>query len=239
MHLLAPALRRWDVASAARADRFVAISSHVRERIARIYGRQAEVVYPPVAVERFRPELRREDFYLTVSALVPYKRLDLAVEAFTRLGRPLVIAGEGSEYGRLKARAGPNVRFTGWISDAEVADLMGRCRAFVYPAEEDFGIALVEAQAAGAPVIAYGAGGALETVVAWTHHGEGTPGTPTGLLFHEQTPQALTDAVRRFETLAFDPATGQANAARFGVASFEAGIRQQVELLTRQAGQGV
>ncbi|MBI2614724.1 MAG: glycosyltransferase, partial [Gemmatimonadetes bacterium] len=231
MKVLAPRLRRWDVESAARVNRWVAISSHVRQRIARIYGRPADVVYPPVAVDRFRPAPRRQDFYLAVSALVPYKRLDVAVEAFTRLGRPLVIVGEGSEYGRLKARTGPNVRFTGWIPDAEVADLMGRCRAFVYPAEEDFGIALVEAQAAGAPVIGYGAGGALETVVGWSDQGEGVAGSPTGLFFREQTPQALMEAVRRFETLAFDPAAGPANAARFSLAAFQEGIKGQVERL--------
>ncbi len=230
MAMVAPRLRRWDVESAARVHRFVAISDHVGRRIARTYGRQADVVYPPVALERFRPAPAREDFYLAVSALVPYKRLDVAVKAFTRLGQRLVVVGEGSEYRRLKARAGPSITFTGWISDAEVADLMGRCRAFVYPAEEDFGIALVEAQAAGAPVIAFGAGGALETVVAANGDAAPTGGAATGLFF-QQAPDALVDAVRRFETMVFDPAAGPANAARFSLAAFQAGIQLQVEQL--------
>ena len=145
----------------------------------------------------------------------------MAVEAFTRLGRPLVIVGEGAERRRLEASAGSNVTFTGWIPDAQVADLMGRCRAFVYPAEEDFGIALVEAQAAGAPVIAYGAGGALETV----------RGDETGLFFDRQTPESLIQAVRRFEAMSFDLAASRASAARFSVAAFQAGMRDQVARL--------
>ena len=161
---LAPAMRRWDRNTAARVHRFVANSEHVRGRIQRFYGRDAVVVYPPVDVERFQPAPEREDFYLVVSALVPYKRVDLAVRALRSLGRPLVVVGRGPELQRLRALAGPRTRFTGWVNDDEVASLMGRCRALLMPGGEDFGIVPVEAQGAGAPVIALGEGGAPETV---------------------------------------------------------------------------
>lgn len=205
MAVVAPRLRRWDVESARRVTRFVAISRHVQERIKRVYGREAGIVYPPVAVERFQPAARREDFYLTVSALVPYKRLDVIVEAFNRLGRRLIVVGEGSEYRRLAQRAGGNITLTKWLPDDEVADLMGRCRAFVYAAAEDFGIVLAEAQAAGAPVIAYGVGGAAEIV----RDGE------TGVLFRSQSPEAVVEGVTRFQSLTFDTAVVAGSAARF------------------------
>lgn len=226
MRRLAPRLRRWDVGACARVDRFVAISGHIANRIRRIYDRSATVVYPPVAIERFAATHQREDFYLSVSALVPYKRLDIAVDAFTRSGRTLIVVGEGAEYRRLRARAGRNVTFTGWISDREVADLMARCRAFVHTAEEDFGIALVEAQAAGAPVIAYGVGGSREIVRALGDPPRGE--RPTGVLFPEQRAYSLADAVRLFETLEFDAADAIANAARFSVSAFQTAIRREI-----------
>lgn len=221
MKAAAPRLRRWDVQTAGRVTRFVAISRHVEERIRRIYGRDADVVYPPVAIERFRPAPRREDFYLTVSALVPYKRVDVIVEAFNRLGRRLVVVGEGSEYRRLTRLARKNVTLTGWLPHHEVADLMARCRGFVYAAEEDFGIVLAEAQAAGAPVIAYGVGGATEIVYDGSE-------APTGVFFSRQTPEALAAAVERFERLAFDPESARRNAARFSRVAFASGIQAAI-----------
>ncbi len=192
---VAAALRRWDRASSRRVDRFVAISRHVAGRIERCYGRSADVIYPPVDVRRF--ELAEDDgeFYLVVSALAPYKRVDLAIRAANRLSRRLLIVGTGSEERRLRALAGPTVEFLGWRSDAEVAELYRGCRALLFPGLEDFGIVPLEAMASGRPVIAFGAGGALETVVPLG--GDDEP--PTGVFFQEQTEAALAAAMLRFE----------------------------------------
>lgn len=240
MAVVAPRLRRWDVRTAGRVDAFVAICRHIAERIRRCYGRMSAVVYPPVQVERFRPAAWREGFYLMVSALVPYKRVDLAIQAFHRLGRKLVIVGDGPEMPRLRDVAGKNIVFTGWVSDEEVADWMGRCRAFVFPGEEDFGIAAVEAQAAGAPVIAYAKGGALETVIGVDgNRPDGDSRTrPTGVFFHEPTAGALVDAVRRFESLRFEVDALRANARRFEVRLFHERMREQVERLVEGARSG-
>lgn len=229
-------LRRWDRASASRVHAFVANSEHVRGRIRRCYGRDAAVVPPPVDLDRFRASATREDFALIVSALVPYKRVDLAVEAFNRLAKPLVVVGGGPELPRLRRAAGPTVQLVGPLPDRDVADLMGRCRAFLMPQEEDFGIAAVEAQAAGAPVIALARGGALETVVG--HPGSETdppdpPRSPgaTGVFFHRQTPEALARAVQAFEGLSFDPGDLRANVQRFRPDAFRAGITARVNAL--------
>src|SRR5207253_281935 len=205
MRVVAPRLRAWDVRTARRVTSFVAISEFTRERIKRCYGRASTVIYPPVDVQRFQPDAQREDFYLLVSALVPYKRVDLALAAFAQLERRLVIVGAGPERERLEARATSNVQFLGWRSDNDVASLMSRCRAFIFPGTEDFGITPVEAQAAGAPVIAHASGGALESVV------DGT----TGVYFTEQSAAALRAAVLRSETMTFSAATLTRNAQRF------------------------
>lgn len=238
MALVAPALRRWDVRSAERVHAFVANSRHTASRIRRYYGREAAVVYPPVEVARFRPAPVREDFYLIVSALVPYKRVDVAVEAFNRLGRRLVVVGDGPELRRLRRGASGNVVFAGWVRDEEVADWMGRCRAFVFPAADDFGMVTVEAQAAGAPVIAYAGGGALETVIgAEASSGTAHLGSPTGVFFHEQTADALVDAVLRFETMAFELDALCANARRFDAAYFPERLLAEVQRLLEGPGE--
>ncbi|MGB3139050.1 MAG: glycosyltransferase family 4 protein [Nodosilinea sp.] len=182
-------LRLWDLAAAHRVDCFVANSRYVARRIWKTYRRPATVIYPPVAIDRFRWQQPREDFYLTVSRCVPYTRVDLTVEAFNRLGLPLVVIGDGPALGELQSVARSNITFLRNPSDAVVSDYMERCRGFVFPAEEDFGITVVEAQAAGAPVIAYGRGGCAETVV------DGK----TGLLFEQQTAEHLVQAVQHFE----------------------------------------
>ena len=241
---IAPWLRRWDVATADRVDRFIANSTCVGDRIRRHYGRTSVVVYPPVDVKRFRSERIQEDFYLVLGALVPYKRVDLAVEACDRLGRRLVIAGGGSELPRLAKVAGPRTSFLGRVTDAEVADLLSRCRALLLPGEEDFGITAVEAQAAGAPVIAYGKGGALETVIGVEYDGEAPCRSggdaihnelrPTGVFFHEPSPEGLMDAIERFESQDFSLGALQASAARFGSERFKREMRSQVyEVLGR------
>jgi glycosyltransferase involved in cell wall biosynthesis len=199
---LAAWLRRWDRRTAAGVHHFVAISRFVADRIRRAYGRSADVIHPPVDVSRFRLDEAPGEFYLVVSALTPYKRVDLAVEACNRLGRRLLVVGSGPEERRLRALAGPTVELLGWRDDVETALLYARCRALLFPPREDFGIAPLEAMAAGRPVIAFGEGGARETVVP---PGEGAP--PTGLFFTRQTVEDLTDAMRRFEASAgqFEP----------------------------------
>jgi glycosyltransferase involved in cell wall biosynthesis len=206
-------LREWDRATAQRVTHFIAISRTVQERIRDCYGRDSTVIYPPVDTDFYCPAaVRREDYYLAVSAFAPYKRLDLAVEACRRLRRPLVLIGSGQDAKRLKTLAGPGVRFQGWQPDAVVRDHLRRCRALVFPGEEDFGIVPVEAMACGTPVIAYGRGGATETVVP-----PGGRREPTGLWFEEQTADGLADALLRFERRAgdFHPAAARRQAQRF------------------------
>ncbi|OCQ89654.1 glycosyl transferase family 1 [Nostoc sp. MBR 210] len=188
-------LRQWDVLSANRVDYFIANSQHTARRIWRCYRREAAVIYPPVNVEAFPLFLQKENFYLTVSRLVSYKQVSLIVQAFNKLQLPLVIIGTGSEMEKIRQIAKPNIKILGWQPDDVVKKYMAQARAFVYAACEDFGIALVEAQACGTPVIAYGAGGALETVRDVRSHKE----QGTGIFFPEQTVAALTAAVEQFE----------------------------------------
>jgi len=225
MRMVSPRLRRWDSRTAGRPDRLVANSEFVRQRIRKVWKRDAEVVHPPVDIERFTATARREDFYLVVSALVAYKRIDRAVRSFSRDGRQLVIAGDGPELARLRAIAAHNVTFTGRLPDQHIAALMAQCRAFVVPGEEDFGIATVEAQAAGAPVIAFGRGGSAEIVIAGTH---GDP-CATGILFEEPSAESLSTAVQRFERSSFDPMVAAANARRFRAELFRERLRAQID----------
>ena len=226
-------LRRWDRRTAAGVHQFVAISRFVADRIRRAYGRDADVIYPPVDVSRFRVDEAPGEFYLVVSALTPYKRVDLAVEACNRLGRRLVVVGTGPEDRRLRALAGPTVELLGWRDDAQTAELYARCRALLFPPLEDFGITPLEAMAAGRPVIAFGEGGARETVVP---PGEGEP--PTGLFFAHQTAEDLVDAIRRFEASAhqFEPKALRRRAEAFDRPLFRervhAYLRARVEAST-------
>jgi len=225
-------LRRFDqrTASPDRVTRFCAISQTVSDRIRRHYGRTSSIVYPPVATERIVPSgMPPKDYFLMVAAFVPYKREIIAIEAFRRLGARLVVAGEGPGRDRLSDVAGPRTEFVGRVSDAELAGLYAGCRALIFPSEEDFGIVPVEAQAAGRPVFAFGAGGATETVIGWKAI-DPDPRGPTGVLFHRQTADALVDAVRRFETLEFDfdPIRIRANVQRFDSVHFRKAILEEV-----------
>jgi glycosyltransferase involved in cell wall biosynthesis len=212
-------LRLWDFASAARVDDFVANSANVQRRIWKTYRRESQVIHPPVAVEEFRHE-PAEDYYLIVSELVAYKQLDYAVRGFAQSGRRLRIAGDGPEFTKLKRLSTPNIEFCGRVPDAELRSLYSRCRAFLLPGEEDFGLATVEALASGKPVVALGRGGALETVPPYG-----------GVLYAEPSEGALNAALAQLDTLqsTIDPGTLQSWATQFGEANFQAKMRRILE----------
>jgi glycosyltransferase involved in cell wall biosynthesis len=219
-------LRRWDYQAAQRVAYFIAISREVQARIRRYYGRDSAIIHPPVDTARFQPSNTCDGYYLIVSRLIPYKRIDLAVRAFNQLGWPLVIAGDGRDREALEALTGPTITFLGYVPDADLPDLFARCKACVLPGMEDFAITPVQAQAAGRPVIAYGAGGALDTVI----EGE------TGALFHELTPEALAAAVHSFNPDAVDPQACARNAARFDVGVFKEQLSEFIDQVTRRQG---
>jgi len=209
--LVQASLRGWDRRTAAGVTYFIANSRFVAERIQRHYHRRATVIYPPVTVEYFTPGRGDlEDFFLVVSRLVPYKRVDLAVEAFNRLGRRLVIVGDGPDASRLRALAGSNVTLVGEVPDETLREYYRRCLALVFPGEEDFGIVPVEAQACGRPVIAFDAGGVRETVI------DGG----TGILFQQQSIESLMAAVRSFDATEFETTAIRRQAERFSVQTF-------------------
>jgi glycosyltransferase involved in cell wall biosynthesis len=212
-------LQRWEREAAGRVDAFVGISREVQRRIRHAYGRESAIIHPPVNTDRFEPGDGHGDYFLIVSRLVPYKRIDLAVRAFTELGLPLWIGGEGRDRPKLEAMAGPNIRFLGRVPDDRLGSLLAGCRAFVFPGLEDFGISPVEAMAAGRPVIAYGGGGALDSVV------EGV----TGVFFRAQTPAALADAVRSFDDQTYSSDTIRAHAKQFDVTVFKTRMRSFIQ----------
>lgn len=214
-------MRSWDKRTLDNVDMFVGISSHVSERISRFYGRNSETVFPPVDTERFTPAGEVGDFDLIVSALVPYKKVDLAVAAYAQLDRKLKIAGTGTELNGLRQSAPSNVEFLEWQSDDQILDLYRTCRLLVFPGEEDFGIVPVEAQACGKPVVAYRKGGVLETVT------EGK----SGLFFDEQTPDSLANAVLECAAQDWQPETIRNNALRFSTGNFIQGITACIKKL--------
>jgi len=206
-----PYLQAVELRAAQRVTRFAAVSHAIQERIQNFYLRDSGVIYPPVETERFRANpMPPDDFFLVISRLIPYKRVDLAVQAFNQMGLPLVVIGDGRERAKLEALAKPNVRFLGRLDNAESDQYRYRCRAFVFPGEDDFGIAPVEAMAAGRPVIAFARGGALDTVV------EGVSGTS----FCEPTAESLVEAVQRLNLMRFDSTTIQAHARHFSRETF-------------------
>lgn len=190
-------VRLWDLRTVNGVDHFVANSQFIARRINKVYGRHADVIYPPVDVERFNFRENKEDFYITASRLVPYKRVDLIVEAFSAMpDKKLVVIGNGSEIEKIKMKAGKNVEIMGYQNNDIMQSYMERAKAFVFAAEEDFGITPVEAQACGTPVIAFGKGGSLETVRPY-----GVASKPTGVFFDKQTADSIKDAVSQFETI--------------------------------------
>jgi glycosyltransferase involved in cell wall biosynthesis len=213
-------IRIWDLRTGNGVDRFIANSGYIARRIHRIYRREAIVVHPPVDIEKFTARLDKEDFYFTASRMVPYKRVDLVVEAFARMPRRrLIVIGDGPEMARVRKLAAPNVTLLGFQPNAVLRDHLQRARAFVFAAEEDFGILPVEAQACGTPVIAFGKGGALETVIG---PDDARGRAQTGLFFGEQAVPAVIDAVERFEASKIEPADCRAWAENFSIEAFRA-----------------
>jgi glycosyltransferase involved in cell wall biosynthesis len=226
-------IRRWDRATCGRATHYVAISQTIADRIKACYDRPSTVIYPPVDTDFYTPAaIEREDFYLCVSALAPYKKIDLAIEACRQLGRRLVVIGAGPEYRRLARSAGSGVELLGWRSDAEIRDHLRRCRALLFPGQEDFGIVPVEAQACGAPVIAYRQGGACETVLD-----AGQRNVGSGVFFDEQTPEALAEAMRWLEARPerFSTAVARQQSLKFNAERYE---RELVGYLEQVVGAG-
>ena len=216
-------IRIWDYVSAKRVDYFIANSNYIAKRIKKVYGRDADVIYPPVDVDRFQLEKEKEDYYLIVSRFVPYKKVDVVVKAFSEMpDKKLVVVGSGPDEDKLKKIAANNIEFKGYQSEEELTKLMQKAKAFVYAAEEDFGITIVEAQAAGTPVIAYGIGGAGETVI----NGK------TGVLFYGQTPNELISAVKEFESNSnnFDSEFIRTHSLKFSRGVFEQKIEEYVRI---------
>jgi glycosyltransferase involved in cell wall biosynthesis len=213
-------LKAWDLKSNENVDFFVAISDNVKIRIKQFYKRDAEVIYPPLEITKFNLSAKEEDFYLIVSALAPYKRIDIAIEAFNIIGKKLVIIGTGDCQQDLKRIAGKNIDFLGWVDDVKIGDYYQRCKALIFPTEEDFGIVPLEAQACGKPVIAYAKGGALETL-----------NSDTGVFFFPQSPSALIEAIKGFESKksTFNREVIRKNALRFDRDIFKKNIENFVK----------
>jgi glycosyltransferase involved in cell wall biosynthesis len=219
MKVAAPMLRLWDRKTAGRVHHFIAISDHVRQRISRHYNREAEIIFPPVDIAKFRLSEKDEGYYLIVSALVPYKKVDLAVKAFNKIGKRLVVVGKGPDEEKLRRLAEPNVEFVGWKNDADLASLYAGCTALIFPGEEDFGIVPLEAMASGKPVIAFGKGGALETVQ------EGK----SGVFFYEQTVESLENAVVKATHTGFDPKNIRDRALQFSREIYKENMKRFID----------
>ncbi|GJQ63886.1 MAG: hypothetical protein SCALA702_29390 [Melioribacteraceae bacterium] len=214
--------RMWDISSVNRVDHFVANSRYIARRIKKVYNREATVIYPPVDVDKFGLNTNKEDFYLAVARFVPYKKMDLIVEAFTKMpDKTLYVIGSGPDEAKIKALAGQNIKFLGYQSDDALVDYMGRAKSFVFAAEEDFGITNVEAMACGTPVIAYGKGGATETII---------PGE-TGYFFEKQSPESLIKTVEEFERMgkSFNPVKIREHSEKFSRKRFEEEIESFVK----------
>jgi glycosyltransferase involved in cell wall biosynthesis len=221
--IVANYVRQWDYVASARVDYYVASSHNAASKIAKYYRREAEVIHPPVNVSSFSIGTIAEDFYLVVSPLVAYKRVDLAIGACNAMKRRLIVIGQGEAMRALQQTAGPTITFLGYQPDDVVREHYQRCRAFIFPSEEDIGLTPIEAQACGRPVIAFGRGGALETLIGGLPTSSFAPESSTGVFFAEQSAESLADAIRFFESIEthFSPAFIRRNAERFDVSRFK------------------
>ncbi len=219
LRLILPWLRRWDLAAARRVDHFIAISTAVRDRIRRFYGRDSTVIHPPAILDGFQPRAGPQDYYMVLSRLVPYKQLDLAIRACNRLGRRLLVVGDGRDRERLQGMAGPMIEFRGRLPREQVAALLAAARALIWPGVEDYGLAPVEAMAAGCPVVARRAGGVLDTVI------EGR----TGVFFDAPDPEAVAQAILTAETITWQSEEIRTHSLAFARPAFEARFRQYLE----------
>jgi glycosyltransferase involved in cell wall biosynthesis len=235
LSLCRPYLQRWDLGSAERVNQFIAISNNVAAKINRIYGRSAKVIYPPVDVDKFYLGDDVRPYYLVVSALVPYKRIDIAVDAFNRLKVPLKIAGDGPLRRFLQRRAESNIEFLGRVDDAQLAELYSQCQALIFPGEEDFGIVPLEAQASGRPVIGFKKGGLLETMIA-LDGSSSSQEYPTGLFFSEQRAESLIAAVELYQKRRseFYPDHIRQHASKFSRERFKQEIAEYLDVCMKQ-----
>jgi glycosyltransferase involved in cell wall biosynthesis len=222
-------LRKRDKESSRTVTEFIAVSKNVQARIKQAYNRDSIVIYPPVECDRFCVSHVDEGYYLVISALVPYKRIDLAIEAFNNSGKKLVVVGKGVDLDYLKRIEAANIAFIENASDEQAADYLKKCRALIFPGEEDFGIVPLEAQACGKAVIAFGRGGALETVIA-LNNDEDRQTVPTGVFFYRQTPDDLKEAVLKFEENRdlFEPENCRKNAVKFDLPNYQSAMRNYI-----------
>ncbi|SFM12810.1 Glycosyltransferase involved in cell wall bisynthesis [Paenibacillus sp. 1_12] len=217
-------IRMWDLITAQRVDHFIADSKSISRRIAKYYGRESDVIYPPVSYDNFKQAENTEEFFLIVSRMIPYKRIDIAIEAFNKLKKPLVIIGDGYDRKRLESLAGDTITFMGRQPDEVIVEYYSKCKGFILAGEEDFGITPLEAQSSGRPVIAFGKGGALETVVE----------NETGVFFYESTADSIIEAVRKFESIAFDSSVIRKHAHGFNETRFKEEILKYIQMAIHQ-----
>jgi glycosyltransferase involved in cell wall biosynthesis len=226
-------LRAWDFSTANRPDHYIAISHFVAKRIKKVYNKKALVIYPPVDTDSFTLTTETSDYYITCSRMVPYKKIDLIVEAFSKTNKKLIVIGDGPDFKKIKKLASSNVELKGYVEKDEMLDIIKRAKAFIFAAEEDFGIAPIEAQACGVPVIAYGKGGALETIIGVSSDENFDDKSVTGVFFKEQTSSSLLEAVNYFEKneASFDRKIIRENAKRFSKDRFEKEFKETIETL--------
>lgn len=229
-------IRAWDANTAHRPDYYIANSKHIARRIKKIYNKESVVIYPPVDTALFTPSEKKDDYFITASRMVPYKKIDLIVEALAGTQHRLLVVGDGPEMTKIKSKSSANIEFLGYVPREQMKDLFGRAKAFIFAAEEDFGIVPIEAQACGLPVIAYGRGGTLETVIGDATFSGRVESHHTGIFFNQQTPRSLIDAVNLFEKNSdkFDSAIIRAHAEKFSRETFETSIKFHVDSMIQE-----
>lgn len=229
-------IRLWDISTINRVDHYIAISYYIAKRIEKIYGKKADVIYPPVDTNAFTISDVTEDYYVTSSRMVPYKKIDLIVEAFSQTNHKLIVIGTGPDFNKIKNKAGNNIELLGYQSFEDMKHIIQKAKAYIFAAEEDFGIAPIEAQACGVPVIAFGKGGVLETIIGKYANEDNIQNTDTGIFFEEQSVQSLLKAIILFEKniLKFDKITIRQNALRFSKERFEKEFEEKINTLYKE-----